>query len=213
MSMRPWWVSVFCLALFAAGTLAQHLSIGAVIPQALAVAAAGAIGGALGGACNWRRGSCGVLRMFRREAAVRGALYGALAGLLWSAVYLRAFGPWLSVVVTVAVGFCSGVTAEFLQPPERRFAEAVKQWRGGRRSKAVKAIEAYLKCADEDPRREVRVPLAEQFLRDERASLEMVSELVAAPAPPGRGTEPEAAAPPAGRGTELLPAPEKPERQ
>lgn len=87
------------------------------------------------------------------------------------------------------------------------FALAVFRLRRGDREGARKAIREYLKTSEQDPLCETRRPIAERFLQDESATLDIPVELEAAAPPEGRGTEPEGASPPAGRGTELEGAP------
>lgn len=113
--------------------------------------------------------------------------------------------PSRMVLFTIA-GIAVGVVNYWAQAT-CAYALATVRLRRGDREGAKKSISRYLGLAREDPLREVRRPIAERFLQDESATLDVPVELEAAAPPEGRGTEPEGASPPAGRGTELAGAP------
>ncbi len=207
-----WVVAALCLALFlgllwlSAG--GQATRFGWVCLGLVVTSLTGAATGAACGAERARSARYRELGVFPREAALRGARAGITVG--WGTAWLLARTPgWSALFIYAGVGIISGLLqlwmlgeGHFLRDPEEHFGQACDHWRAGDTEAARQAIREYLQCADSDPGRAYRVPLAQRFLEDETASLEVATELAAAALPAGKGIEPEAACAPTGRGTE-----------
>jgi hypothetical protein len=144
-----------------------------------------------------------------RDTGVPAVLALAAVGAAMKATSMLDGTPLLTpsrmVLFTIA-GIAVGVVNYWAQAT-CAYALATVRLRRADREGAKKAIRRYLTVANQDPLGETRRPIAERFLQDESATLDVPVELEAAASPEGRGTEPEAASSPAGRGTELEGAP------
>ncbi len=163
--------------------------------------------GALGAVLASRRLLCRSLRLAAREVLIRGAYWGMVTTLIW-VVRIDdddpSRGSTLFIVgLGAVVGLVGGLAGRFLSPAERAFARATKALRAGKRNMAYEALLEYVRDADKDPLRAARLPAARAFMDGQTDTLDLSLELVAAPAPTGKGTEMEAASAPAGRGTEM----------
>ncbi len=176
---------------------------------AMAATAAGALGAALAARMGRWRG-IGILPAEAVSRVAEGAIL-PMAAVVWLTRDMATVGNRpLIAAIGVLCAFAWGAFGRFVSTPERHYLRALVRWRAGDRAAARAAVQQYLRTAEHDPRRAERLSLAERFLEDEGASLEPTAELVAATAPAGRGTEPEAAVTPAGRGTEPEAAEQEP---
>lgn len=173
------------------------------------VAATGAVAGGLGGALGvrlaWFRG----LRLSPRRGSRQGAFLAAIFVALYPVSPVLRYpddGAFL-MYFAVVLGFLVGLVSPGANPAMLAFAQAHRRLRKGNVEGARDAIREYVDHLEMDPDGEIRGPIAQRFLHEEGASLDVPVELEAAAPPEGRGTEPEAAASPAGRGTELEGAP------
>lgn len=112
------------------------------------------------------------------------------------------------LLICLLLGGISAVTCLFfwwiavLGSPGYYFLVALHRLGKGDREGAREAIRLYLARCEKDPEAATRRPIAERFLQDENATLDVPTELEAAAPPAGTGTELEGASAPAGRGTE-----------
>jgi len=205
-------VFVVSLSYFRSGTfdeesLALLYGVGAATASgALICAVAGAVGSRLG---LWRSLGVPMRDRFSWSTTV------ASGAVLLLAVLLQ---PWdlpdVALFAAAGTGVLAGTLVQFLlhvSSPTYYYALALLRQRRGNRDGACEAIGSYLLICHKDPDSATRRPIAERFLRDAGTSLQVPTELFAAEAPAGRGTEPEHAPAPPGRGTEPEREPRPPE--